>query len=414
MPPTLKEGWNVLGCYKDLYPANDRILQEIQPIDDSLTVERCQTTCFVKGYKFSGVEDGRECWCGNGIQVPSANIAVSMSDCSKSCPGKKSQKCGAGARAILSQFSSPTQASWTMLGCYKDLYPAKKRTLQEQQTVQGDLTVASCRNICASKQYKYSGVEDGRECWCGDDIQDAKDNNLAAVSECSKPCPGNNKESCGASARITLSQLTPATQPSWEVVGCYKDTFPAQARTLKELVRVDGDLTIEGCRKQCYGNGYVYSGMEDGRECWCGNVIQSSATNTLTALSECSKGCPGDKTQTCGNGGRIFISRYVDPSQSTWNSLGCYKDKFPTTARTLKERVDVNGATTIENCRERCQSKGYHYSGVEDGWECWCGNEIQSPFDNSATEEANCNKACSGDKNQNCGASGFVSLSKLS
>ncbi len=409
--PTATSGWNMMGCYKDLYSSTKRTLNDQKSLQDPLTIDSCRTQCFLEQYKYSGVENGNECWCGNEIQDASSNIPVSMSECSIKCPGDAKQSCGAGARLVLSQYVAPATSTWTTIGCYKDLYPSKDRTLQEPQIFMSQLTQQGCRDVCAAKQYKYSGLEKGSECWCGDAIQSAIENTRVPLTECSKACPGNVAEKCGADGRILISQLTLGSTPGWEEVGCHKDTFASHARTLKDLVASDGDLTLEKCQSLCLARGYTYSGMENGGECWCGNDIQSAASNTLTVLSECGKGCPGNSKQLCGNGGRINISRYYNPSRLIWRSMGCYRDT--TQPRVLAERFDVGASTTPQNCRSVCLNRGFGFAGVENGSECWCGNQIQAPLDSWVVDMANCNKPCSGDNQQDCGSGGFIHIFRL-
>lgn len=410
--PTLSDGWNSIGCYRDLYPATKRILRDYKGLSDPLSVDTCRTQCFSMQYKYSGVENGNECWCGNELQDANLNVIAWPSDCAKyTCPGNATQSCGAGARINLSQYVAPAKPSWATLGCYRDVFPQGDRALQETQVTIQNLTAERCRDVCATKQYKYSGVENGGLCFCGNSIQSPSDNSQAALSDCSVACPGDTTTKCGGRNRILLSQLTLGTGSSWQPIGCYKDTAPSHARTLSERVDQGGDLTIEKCQASCLARNYIYSGMEDGRECWCGNDVQSASSNTATSLSECGKGCPGNSKQSCGGSNRINLSKYFNPARKSWVSIGCYKDTAD--PRTLQERIAVGTATTLENCRAVCLSRGFQYTGVEDGWECWCGNEIRKPLSNAPTDMSNCNKRCSGNYDQDCGGSGFVHIFKL-
>lgn len=69
------------------------------------------------------------------------------------------------------------------------------------------MTIDRCLSQCS--QYKYAGVEYGRECWCGDTIN--FNGTLAPIpgknvsdTECSYTCPGNSSQFCGAGNRINL------------------------------------------------------------------------------------------------------------------------------------------------------------------------------------------------------------------
>lgn len=437
--PTLPTIWSYLGCYQD-YPnhhpiANHSTLSSGQ----DLTRAKCQAACLKDGYNRAGMKAGTECWCAAYIV---GDWASSQSDCNIPCPGNSSETCGGTnvfdifqgqlappesdttttvrtttaittSATTHSSLPLPTQTSgWDTLGCYKDTFPANQRTLDNQVATDGQLTVESCRDLCFAKQYIYSGMEDGRECWCGNTIQSSNANIEVALTDCNKSCPGNADKKCGASGRILLSKYIPPTTPAWVSMGCFKDTFPTNARTLSDQVSVDGQLTKESCQAQCLAKKYTYSGVEDGRECWCGNVIQSSSSNILDDMANCNKPCPADSTEFCGGKAHIQLSQYIDPGRSHWQSLGCYKDTFPSHARTLKDQVSTDGQLTIQSCRDQCLAKNYVYSGVEDGRECWCGNEIQDSGDNVIADESSCTKTCPADKNQNCGAGGFINLSK--
>lgn len=69
------------------------------------------------------------------------------------------------------------------------------------------MTIDRCLSQCS--QYKYAGVEYGRECWCGNTINFS--GTLAPTpgtnvsdTECSFTCPGNSSQFCGAGNRINL------------------------------------------------------------------------------------------------------------------------------------------------------------------------------------------------------------------
>ena len=64
-----------------------------------------------------------------------------------------------------------------------------------------DMSVTFCRNFCDQYQRKYSGVEFGSECWCGD-----KPFYIAKVKrdECNYECPGKSNQQCGAANRMNI------------------------------------------------------------------------------------------------------------------------------------------------------------------------------------------------------------------
>lgn len=60
------------------------------------TVDTCRKECAAQGYTYSGSQNGAECWCGNSYG--NSGGKVSDSECSASCSGDSSVKCGAGYR----------------------------------------------------------------------------------------------------------------------------------------------------------------------------------------------------------------------------------------------------------------------------------------------------------------------------
>ncbi|TVY38355.1 WSC domain-containing protein [Lachnellula occidentalis] len=91
-------------------PSNDRLLSsKFLSNGTDMTIEMCLSTCY--NYAYAGVEAGRECWCGNTLNVtsslgstPSAN--VSDSQCNFTCPGNSTEYCGAVNRLNLYWFDS--------------------------------------------------------------------------------------------------------------------------------------------------------------------------------------------------------------------------------------------------------------------------------------------------------------------
>ena len=80
------------GCQTE---ATDmRALSSATFASDSMTLELCESFC--SGYKYWGVEYGRECYCGNSFNAGS--IVAPASDCWFLCPANNLEFCGAGLR----------------------------------------------------------------------------------------------------------------------------------------------------------------------------------------------------------------------------------------------------------------------------------------------------------------------------
>ena len=111
------------------------------------------------------------------------------------------------------------------------------------------------------------------------------------------------------------------------------------------------DMTVERCENFCYGNGYIYAGVELGYQCCkctfsprfssilpifnprfcisdCGYFI--SQISKLVSPSDCNFKCTGNASETCGaaNSLNIYWSGEAPPPSlpfgGEWTYEGCY------------------------------------------------------------------------------------------
>ena len=90
----LPTGWKYAGCYVD--NINGRIMEGQQPDNDKLTIESCVSTCVKLGYTVAGAQYSKQCFCDNYVRKE-APLADDK-ECSMSCSGDSSEKCGAPDR----------------------------------------------------------------------------------------------------------------------------------------------------------------------------------------------------------------------------------------------------------------------------------------------------------------------------
>ncbi|PSN73770.1 WSC-domain-containing protein, partial [Corynespora cassiicola Philippines] len=205
-------GWSYIGCYLD--NVSQRVLSEASCFDDkAMTGEACVDFCGEQGYTIAGVGYGRECYCGFEFLLKTTAKAA---DCNMACSGDSAQACGGPNR--LSAFTNGAPGpvanlgvnSFVFKGCWSDSVQA--RTLSHTVRTQGDsggLSIAACTSACKGQGFIYSGVEYGRECWCG-----AALNSIAqsipggpVISGCDFVCTGNASEFCGGANRLSLYQF---------------------------------------------------------------------------------------------------------------------------------------------------------------------------------------------------------------
>ncbi|KAK4208538.1 WSC domain-containing protein [Rhypophila decipiens] len=294
-------GYDFAGCYTEATSA--RALTGASYFDDHMTIQKCATACSVSGFKYFGVEYGRECYCGDSLNAGST--IASISDCSFTCPGDSTSNCGAGNRLSMYIRSDP----YSYLGCYAE--PDGGRALTGEFTFTDDLTVAKCATFCHDFGYSYFGLEYYFQCYCGYTI--ATGAASAPEGDCSFPCPGDASEKCGGDWRLNLYQFVSApapTVPSYTSEGCYTEATGMRALTGASFF--NDLLTVEKCAAACVG--YTWFGLEYGRECYCGNTINTGSVPT--SIGDCSFNCPGNSAEKCGAGDRLNMYSYVTATPS--------------------------------------------------------------------------------------------------
>lgn len=208
-------------------------------------------------------------------------------------------------------------------------------------------------------------------------------------------------------------RATPAVNSSipspWNYLGCYTDSL--FARTLNTEVYTDlfGGMTETKCVNYCGQRNYIYSGLEAGSECHCGNSLASSGT--VATVSDCNFGCSGSGSEVCGGAFRltVFMSNQTQTQQTIngWNALGCFSDNIIFRVFTGFHSVSFNN-NTIENCLSTCQQKNFPYAGVEFGNECYCGSK-PNPYPRSVSSTL-CGSACTGNSSEKCGGWGTLNM----
>ncbi|KAI0598833.1 WSC-domain-containing protein [Biscogniauxia sp. FL1348] len=202
------------------------------------------------------------------------------------------------------------------------------------------MTIESCQSYCNRNNFPLSGVEYGRECYCGKWITKP-----AALDHqgCDMPCAGNGRQMCGGSSRMSIFNLTrfvgpsaPKTVGSWRHQSCFMEPSMG-ARALGTLVKADDRMTVEMCTKACQDAAYAYAGLEYGRECWCGAKPWpdlEDASDPSCAM-QCDMTCGGNGMQICGGRDAItiyentgFRKRELQGSLADVNVLRARKGRF--------------------------------------------------------------------------------------
>ncbi|KAI1391221.1 heme peroxidase [Hypoxylon trugodes] len=200
------------------------------------------------------------------------------------------------------------------------------------------------------------------------------------------------------------------------LVGCQKESTVVGIRALSGASFAYDNMTLESCMKNC--TDYVYWGTEYGRECFCGNSLDS--TSESANLTDCNMVCGGDSTEYCGDSNRLELYSTTasqtaptatlapKPTVSPYTRVGCYSE-LPG-GRALTGAAYADDAMTLEMCASDC--KGFTYFAAEYGRECYCGNTLDSR--STLTPDADCQTmVCGGNRYEYCGAANRLDLYQL-
>ena len=310
-----------------------------------------------------------------------------------SCIGNSSEYCGGANRLNLyyQNGTVPTidlygpnvvssAGGFSSIGCYTE--GTSQRALTSLFIANSNMTVEQCAASCAG--YTYFGVEYSQQCFCGFSLSAGS---VPASDGCTMTCAGKSSEYCGGSNRLNMYQLNSTSSPSvpgapnvvpsadgYSFVGCYTE-LPT-GRILSALSAANDNMTVELCSQTCAG--YIYFGVEYGRECYCGNNLASGSQPSMNG--GCTKSCAGNATELCGGSDRIDLymlnSSATAPSSTTpspsstpmtvpgaglFKSIGCYTEV--TSSRALATLESANSNMTVEQCADFCSA--YQYMGVE-------------------------------------------------
>ncbi|KAK6720769.1 hypothetical protein SNK05_003865 [Fusarium graminearum] len=194
--------WSFQGCWAEpLFLI--RALSSKTTSSNDMDLDACAAFC--TGYTYFGAENGRDCYCGNFLNLGSYQ-ALNQKDCSATCAGDKTQYCGGTQRLQLYKAGKPTTGNKNFQSYACASEPLIGRLLTD--LVLSDsraMTVDTCLDKCGN--YKYAGVENGRDCYCGNSVNwqglIGQGKNVS-MTDCNISCPGNNLAYCGGLLKMNL------------------------------------------------------------------------------------------------------------------------------------------------------------------------------------------------------------------
>ncbi|WRT64450.1 uncharacterized protein IL334_001382 [Kwoniella shivajii] len=312
----ITSGWQSAVCIAE--GKGGRALVD-NSIFGGMTWKTCTDFCDRKGFTIAGVEYGRECYCGN-VLSNGASLNIASSSCSMPCDGNNNANCGGYNALKLFVSSSAVSLLSADLTSQSIAIPngwavASNDCIQEgssgralvgaSYSVDG-MTVPSCINYCDNLNYPYAGVEYGRECYCGNTLANGASLSISATNQCSVKCTGNTAITCGGSNALQL-YVNPLNFVNTTVVngytyqGCISEV---KGRALTGASTQSASMSIETCTAYCSKLGFTYTGVEYGKECYCGNSLVNGAGASSSA---CGYSCTGNSQETCGGYNAISL-----------------------------------------------------------------------------------------------------------
>ncbi|KAJ4416954.1 hypothetical protein N0V85_002071 [Neurospora sp. IMI 360204] len=124
----------------------------------------------------------------------------SMSSLYEATATKSSATVSAPTTTTTSSLA-PSPTVWKDLGCFVE-NPHAPYVLQQNMSPAGgdaNLSIPKCNNSCYRRSYRYAGVKEGNQCWCGTYVGGSLSRNQ---TDCNVPCSGDPTAICGGNGFI--------------------------------------------------------------------------------------------------------------------------------------------------------------------------------------------------------------------
>ncbi|XP_033125717.1 CUB and sushi domain-containing protein 3-like, partial [Anneissia japonica] len=125
-------------------------------------------------------------------------------------------------------------------------------------------------------------------------------------------------------------------------------------------------MTVSFCTDLCHRRGFLYSGLEAGKQCFCGNNFDplNPPNGKPPNNDNCTEPCSGDSSQICGGELRIIIYKNDD-------FMNCSTSiDFSNGTVTPKQDIYASGTTVNLTCND-----GFYQMGPTNSY-CWYSGEF--------------------------------------
>ncbi|XP_066270448.1 uncharacterized protein [Branchiostoma lanceolatum] len=195
------------GCYKRKWGTF-----RTHETSDDMTNQKCVAVCKKEGLPYAGTY-GPKCGCESAEKFERLD-KMDDSDCTTSCGGDVTQKCGEGngrltvwttvegKREMTAEEDVEEERRGLETQSYKGCYKRKWGTFRTQAT-SDDMTNQKCVDICAKEGLPYAATYETK-CGCESAEKFAR-LSPADESECFSACGGDATQKCGqANGRLSV------------------------------------------------------------------------------------------------------------------------------------------------------------------------------------------------------------------
>ncbi|CAG8663232.1 13255_t:CDS:1, partial [Ambispora gerdemannii] len=98
-------------------------------------------------------------------------------------------------------------------GCFQD-GPSCRTLNGIPPQVRNSMKIDDCINFCNQNNFKYAGLEDGYQCFCGNDYTVNGQASGAPDEQCSTSCVGNSSQICGGPFALSIYKVPNKVQNS--------------------------------------------------------------------------------------------------------------------------------------------------------------------------------------------------------
>ncbi|KAF3163669.1 hypothetical protein TWF788_001520 [Orbilia oligospora] len=289
--PSVYKGFVNQGCYAQ--PGGDRALPQLIAANSSMYIEMCIDAAIQRGYTHCGVEYGQECWAGSSIRPQATQLPIEQ--CSFDCPGNPAEKCGAGSKFNYYKFDPAAHDDDHHHHHYDDDDDIERNYIK--------CNYIKC-NYVKCNYVKHDNDDDDDDDYHHQQLEDDHSKHHSKHHDHNNHYDNNitnhdTKHNCSHNYNHNYNHK--ATYDNYD--SCRSDREPSGIRAIPNALYADDTMTVEKCAVACAA--YKYFGLEYGRECWCGNVLNVSPSGGPVPAGDCSFSCKGNLAQKCGAGNRL-------------------------------------------------------------------------------------------------------------